>query len=132
MKMLKKKNGVLVTLLLFGMIFSTLSVNAASTSGGTLGSTTVSYSIGVYGGSSYSQAHIMISTANKVEKIGISSINVVKKDGGGVTGASVSQSNAYRAEYYGAAYEPGSIKSISAHIYVESSNFGSFSKNISY
>lgn len=133
MKTLNKKNGVLVALLVFGMMFSTLSVKAYSTDGGTLGSTTVSYSIDIRGGSSsYSQAYLNIATKNKVEKLGIKNINIVKKDGGGVTGGSVSKKDAYKAEYYGAAYGPGSIKSISAHFYVTSANFGSFSKNASY
>lgn len=131
--MRKVKNGLIAMALVVGLVANAGAVAAESTSGGSLGKTTVSCSIGTYGGSSsYCQARLKITTANKVEKLGIKNINVVKKDGGGVTGASVSAKNAYSAEYAGAAYAPSSIKSISGHYYVTSSNFGSFSKNLSY
>lgn len=131
--MIKKMKCVVAVMLMFGMLTNISLANAASTGGGTLGKTTVDCSISINGGSStYSQAYLRISTGNKVEKLGIKNINIVKKDGGGVTGKSTSKTNAYSASYTGSTYAPSSIKSISAKFYVTSANFGNFSKNMAY
>lgn len=132
MNLLKKGKKGLALLLACGMLFSSSTAKAASTSGGKLGSTTVTCSISINGGSNYSQARLSIETKNKVETLGIKDINIIKKDGGGSTGGSVKETNAYSAVYLGAAYGPNTIKSISGNFYVKSDNFGSFSKNISY
>lgn len=100
--MIKKMKCVVAMMLMFGMLTNISLANAASTGGGTLGKTTVDCSININGGSStYSQAYLRISTGNKVEKLGIKNINIVKKDGGGETGKSTSETNACSASHTG-------------------------------
>lgn len=131
--MIKRMKRVVAMVLIIGVLTDTSLINAASTAGGTLGKTAVDCSIGINGGAStYSQAYLRISTENKVEKLGIKNINIVKKDGGGETGKSTYETDAYSASYTGNTYAPSSIKSISATFYVTSTNFGNFSKNMSY
>lgn len=131
--MIRKMRCVAVMVLIVGMLVDSSFANAASTQGGSLGKTTVECSISINGNSSsYNQAYLKISTAHRVEKLGIKNINIIKKDGGGTTGGSTSNTNAYSAAYAGAAYAPGSIKNISAKFYVTSNNFGNFTKNMSY
>ena len=118
------------------MIANVSLAGAYETKGGKLGKTSVTCSISRQGGSTtYSQAYLKISVEwsarNKVEKLGIKNINIVKKDGGGEMGVSKSASNAYTVSYAGEHYKPGSIKRISAKFYVTSSNFGNFSVNLS-
>lgn len=114
------------------MIANVSLAGAYETKGGKLGKTSVTCSISRQGGSTtYSQAYLKISARNKVEKLGIKNINIVKKDGGGEMGVSKSASNAYTVSYAGEHYKPGSIKRISAKFYVTSSNFGNFSVNLS-
>ena len=114
------------------MIANVSLAGAYETKGGKLGKTPVTCSISRQGGSTtYSQAYLKISARNKVEKLGIKNINIVKKDGGGEMGVSKSASNAYTVSYAGEHYKPGSIKRISAKFYVTSSNFGNFSVNLS-
>lgn len=114
------------------MIANVSLAGAYETKGGKLGKTSVTCSISRQGGSTtYSQAYLKISARNKVEKLGIKNINIVKKDGGGEMGVSMSASNAYTVSYAGEHYKPGSIKRISAKFYVTSSNFGNFSVNLS-
>ena len=114
------------------MIANVSLAGAYETKDGKLGKTSVTCSISRQGGSTtYSQAYLKISARNKVEKLGIKNINIVKKDGGGEMGVSKSASNAYTVSYAGEHYKPGSIKRISAKFYVTSSNFGNFSVNLS-
>lgn len=114
------------------MIANVSLAGAYETKGGKLGKTSVTCSISRQGGSTtYSQAYLKISARNKVEKLGIKNINIVKKDGGGEMGVSKSANNAYTVSYAGEHYKPGSIKRISAKFYVTSSNFGNFSVNLS-
>lgn len=136
--MVKKVKLMVMMVLMASMLANVSSVSATSwtqdtQSKGSLGKTSVTCTIDRRGGSStYSQAYLSISTKNKVEKLGIKSINVVKKDGGGEMGKKVSKTNAYSASYTSSTYAPGSISSISANFYVTSGNFGNFSKNYSY
>lgn len=69
------------------MIANVSLAGAYETKGGKLGKTSVTCSISRQGGSTtYSQAYLKISARNKVEKLGIKNINIVKKDGGGEMG----------------------------------------------
>lgn len=135
--MIKKMKRVVATTLLLGMVGNAGLANATTTNGttagGSLGKTGVSCTISINGSSStYSQAYLKIVTDNRVEKLGIKNINVVTKSGGGETGKKASQTNAYSSTFNGNTFAPGAIKSISAHFYVTSSNFGNFTKNMSY
>ena len=88
--------------------------------------------IDVRGGTTYSQPYLQIKTGNIVEHLGISNINIVTRDGGGVVGGGVSNVSTDTVVYQGTAYAPGTINSISAHFFVTSDNFGNFSRNYSY
>lgn len=132
--MKKKIKGILVIALVFGLMLNANSALAVEgkTEGGDLGVTTVRYTIAIAGSANtYDQPYLRISTDHVVEELGIKDINIIRNDGGGITGVSRSATNSKGAVVYSdSTYGANSVISVSAHFYVNSKNFGIFNKNL--
>lgn len=77
---MKKHQKMVSVVAITCMIANVSLAGAYETKGGKSGKTSVTCSISRQGGSTtYSQAYLKISARNKVEKLGIKNINIVKK-----------------------------------------------------
>ena len=131
-KKLKTVSAVFLGCLL--LMNSTVGIKASTGKADTygyLGPNSVTYSIINESNSYYSKCKMTNKSVHRVETIGIKNINVVNSSGGGAMNLSRTAYDSFEVSYNGNVYgSPIKITGASGTFYVNSYNFGSFTRNL--